>query len=53
MKIDHIAIYVNDLYKARDFLLNILMLSPIMNITTRKPISDLFFSHLMMGQGLK
>ena len=38
MKIEHIAMYVNDLERAKDFLLNILMAKQIMVITTEQLI---------------
>ena len=39
MKIEHVAMYVEDLEKARDFLLSILMVNPMIYIIIRKRIS--------------
>ena len=43
MRIEHIAMYVNDLETARDFLLSILMRSLIVGIIMRLPIFILIF----------
>lgn len=50
MHIEHIAMYVNDLEKARDFLLNILMLYLMRDIIIKQRIFVHTFCLLMMGQ---
>lgn len=48
MKIEHIALYVNNLEEARNFLRNILMQNQTMDIIIFRRISALIFFHLMM-----
>ena len=49
MKIEHIALYANDLEGAR----NILMQNQTMDIIIFRRISALIFFHLMMAQDLR
>ena len=51
MKIEHIALYANDLEGARKFF--IWVHSQMMGITIREPIFALIFFHLMMAQDLR
>ena len=53
MKIEHIAMYVNDIEHARDFLLSILMEKLMTDITTRRQIFAHISFHLMMEQDWK
>ena len=54
MKIEHIALYVNDLEGARKFFYEISWVhSQMMGITIREPIFALIFFHLMMAQDLR
>ena len=51
MKIEHIALYANDLEGARKFFMK--YLGQMMGITIREPIFALIFFHLMMAQDLR
>lgn len=53
MKIEHIAMYVNDLESVRDFSLNTLALYVMTVIITQKQVFDRTFFCLMMEQGLR
>ena len=53
MKIEHIALYVNDLEGARKFFMKYLAHSQMVDIIIRKPIFALIFFHLMMAQDLR
>ena len=54
MKIEHIAMYVNDLESVREFFsLNTLALYVMTVIITQKQVFDRTFFCLMMEQGLR
>lgn len=53
MKIEHIAMYVNDLESVRIFSLNTLALYVMTVIITQKQVFDRTFFCLMMEQGLR
>lgn len=53
MKIEHIAMYVNDLESVRDFKQNTLALYVMTVIITQKQVFDRTFFCLMMEQGLR
>lgn len=53
VKIEHVAMYVEDLEKARDFLLSILMVNPMIYIIIRKRISAHISLLLRMAQDWK
>jgi hypothetical protein len=51
MKIEHIALYVNDLEAAKDFLSPTSAANPTRGITTRQPISAPTLSPLTAARG--
>ena len=53
VKIEHVAMYVNDLEKARNFSLNILMENPMIYIIIKKQISAHISLLLRMAQDWK
>ena len=53
MKIEHIALYVNDLEEARNFFLKYLGAASSDGYHNPKQISDRIFFHSMTGHGLR
>lgn len=53
MRIEHVAMYVNDLEAAKNFLRNIWEHQQMRDIIIKRRTSVHIFSHLMMAQGLR